>query len=76
MNGIKKYTISDMNKIAREEGGEGMKKMILALILVLALFSGINPNITARDHDKNHDDHDKKYHDDDDHGGCLFIFDD
>jgi Phr family secreted Rap phosphatase inhibitor len=46
-----------------------MKKIILALILLLALLSGINPNITAQDRDKNHDD-------DDDHSGCFFLFDD
>jgi Phr family secreted Rap phosphatase inhibitor len=45
-----------------------MKKIILALILVLALLSGINPNITAQDRNKNHDD--------DDHSGCFFLFDD
>ena len=41
-----------------------MRKIILALILVLALLSGINPNVTGQDHE----------HDDDDHGGCHFFY--
>jgi hypothetical protein len=45
-----------------------MKKILLALILMLALFSGMNPR--ARGYDNNHeDDHD----DHDDHDGCYFF---
>ncbi len=44
-----------------------MKKSILALITVLALFSGINPSIRGDDRAINHD------HDDDDHDGCHFF---
>ena len=49
---------------------ENMKKIILALIVVLALFSGINPKVRGHESDKNHD----HEHDDDDHDGCFFIF--
>ena len=49
---------------------KSMKKIILALIIMLALFSGINPNIKAQNHDTNHD----HEHDDDDHDGCHFFF--
>ena len=45
-----------------------MKKIILALIVVLALFSGINPNARGHDSEDNHDHN----HDDDDHDGCFF----
>ena len=41
-----------------------MKKIILALILVLALFSGFNPSV------RGHDDDD----DDDHHDGCFFYW--
>ncbi len=42
-----------------------MKKLILALIIVLALFSlEIKPNITGHSHDD--EDHDN--------GGCHFLF--
>lgn len=47
-----------------------MKKIILALIVVLALFSGFNPNVRGHESDKNH------VHDDDDHDGCFFFFHD
>ena len=42
-----------------------MKRIILALIVMLALFSGINPNVRGHDSDNKHD------HDDDD--GCHFF---
>ena len=42
------------------------QKIILALIVVLALFSGINPNARGHDSEDTHD------HDDDDHDGCFF----
>lgn len=49
-----------------EKGEEGMKKIILALIVVLALFSGINSNVRGHDDDDDHDDHD----------GCFFYWGD
>jgi len=52
---------------------EGMKKIILALIVVLALFSGINPNVRGNESDKNHE---HEHDDDDDHDGCFFWFHD
>ena len=44
-----------------------MKKIILALIVVLALFSGFNPGVRGHDAD---DDHEH----DDDHDGCFFYW--
>ena len=49
-----------------EKGGEGVKKIILALIVVLALFSDINPIVRGQNHDP----------DDDDHSGCACYWDD
>ena len=47
-----------------------MKKIILTLIVVMALFSGINPNVRGDESDKHHE----HEHDDDDHDGCFFSF--
>jgi len=47
-----------------------MKKIVLALVVVLALFSGFNPSVRGQDSD---DDHEHE-HDDNDHDGCFFSF--
>jgi hypothetical protein len=47
-----------------------MKKIILALMIVLALFSGFNPGARGHDADEDHE----HEHDDDDHDGCFFSF--
>ncbi len=54
-----------------------MKKIIVALIMVLAFFSGINSNITGQGYANNKEDDKEAHHDDDDdddHGGCFFMF--
>ena len=53
----------DCNDSMRRRGR--MKKVILALFIILALFLNLNPNIQGHDHDDD---------DDDDHG-CHFFGD-